>query len=398
MHSHDISNFVRRCTNALSHYRRFDASYREHIWDLAVQSDPICDLLESFPALIFALASKSGRAAQRRKALSQIEQGAPLADIAKTLCLPVWMKKIPPEALRAALPPLATSAWFNRRIVNFIPPEPELCAIWLEKMIIALQLCDERFALWVAQRAEFHQNLANANEPLQLLAAWAWFSRAEGTLGHKLLRKPWHEQIGLEKAFEEAKIWFNRMQLYLHYGEAGYMDSWLAGGEVLGYEFTPLLTADDFFREAFLMRNCLDQFNENIRHDGARVFRITRGGRTVAVIEIASHNDEHTMPSIVQLRGPQNKRVSPQIWQAAYAWLGSQELQPKCDDFCKVKPVEETRRIKIWGSYLLALAGKMIAPELLTLTDPAWADEMSLRLESYDMETESYNLMQEQMA
>jgi hypothetical protein len=48
----------------------------------------------------------------------------------------------------------------------------------------------------------------------------------------------------------------------------------------------------------------------------------------VADIEIGVHPVEPTMPSIVQLRGPKNKRAHPEIWRAAYNWLGNQELHP----------------------------------------------------------------------
>ena len=104
--------------------------------------------------------------------------------------------------------------------------------------------------------------------------------------------------------------------------------AWLSEGSALGYEFVELRTIDDFIAESDTMDNCLDSFSEKLESGVSYVFSIRRNGSPVADIEIGVHPVEPTMPSIVQLRGPKNKRAHPEIWRAAYSWLGSQELPP----------------------------------------------------------------------
>jgi hypothetical protein len=64
------------------------------------------------------------------------------------------------------------------------------------------------------------------------------------------------------------------------------------------------------------------------------------------------------MPSIVQLRAARNRRAPPEVWQATYAWLGGQHLEPLTPDRHSVRPAKrlEARR-KLWGPYLAFLAG-----------------------------------------
>ena len=64
------------------------------------------------------------------------------------------------------------------------------------------------------------------------------------------------------------------------------------------------------------------------------------------------------MPAIVQLRAARNRRAPPEVWQAAYSWLGSQRLEPLSPLRHTPKPMKriEARR-KLWSPYLAALAG-----------------------------------------
>lgn len=82
------------------------------------------------------------------------------------------------------------------------------------------------------------------------------------------------------------------------------------------------------------------------------------------------------MPGIRQLRGPRNRRAAPQIWQAAYAWLGQQPLRPLVKG---TRAVQEARvravRAAFWAPYLSAVAGtasaRRIRDIVLGLQDPA---------------------------
>ena len=100
-----------------------------------------------------------------------------------------------------------------------------------------------------------------------------------------------------------------------------------ARGSRHGLHFVALRTAEEFIREAAAMDNCLDQFADRLEQGSSRVFSIRKNGRSVADLEIGAHDEEPSMPAVRQLRGPRNRRARPQLWQAAYAWLGAQDVR-----------------------------------------------------------------------
>jgi hypothetical protein len=60
----------------------------------------------------------------------------------------------------------------------------------------------------------------------------------------------------------------------------------------------------------------------------------------------------------VQLRGARNRRASPEIWQATFAWLGSQRLEPLSPKRHAPKPTKRLQaRVQLWAPYLAFLEG-----------------------------------------
>src|SRR5262245_56846702 len=104
----------------------FHPSYRGLIGDLAASSAALEDLADSFPALLFALATGYAAACQRQRALELVGAGAPLRAAADTLGLAWWLRMLPPQAFVAPLPSLPADPEFGFRIANFIPSEPRL--------------------------------------------------------------------------------------------------------------------------------------------------------------------------------------------------------------------------------------------------------------------------------
>jgi hypothetical protein len=104
-------------------------------------------------------------------------------------------------------------------------------------------------------------------------------------------------------------------------------DTWLQNGSANGYEFVALRTAADFIAESEAMENCLDGFADKIDSGASFVFSVRQGSKPVADVEIGFHAVDVLRPTIVQLRGPRNRRASAAIWSATYAWLGNQSLR-----------------------------------------------------------------------
>ena len=91
-------------TQSRSRFLGFHPIWRRRVARLATQATPIADLADSFPALLFALASGYGTRLQRKRARAHIEMGHSLKAAAKALDLPFWLRRIPASAFTRPLP------------------------------------------------------------------------------------------------------------------------------------------------------------------------------------------------------------------------------------------------------------------------------------------------------
>jgi hypothetical protein len=153
------------------------------------------------------------------------------------------------------------------------------------------------------------------------LALYAWHSQRASPL-RRLALTPWTHRTSYKTAVVEAKHWLNRVKLYVYLGDRPLADTWLDGGSVSGFEFVPLVSADDIFNERIAMRNCVDGYAEKLAFHHCRLFGIRCLGERVALLEIVPSSGD--VPQIAQLKGPQNCEVASEVRHAAFAWLHRQ--------------------------------------------------------------------------
>ena len=305
---------------------RFDRRHRPAVERLAASSPRIEDLAETFPALLFALATGYADAERRQITLLLIRSGAPLREAAEILGLPWWLRRLPAQCFVEPLETIPDGAAFTLRIANLVPLDPAEAPAWLARTLFACHAVGESYALWIARQRRFPGGLIGEISE-SLLAAWAWHSLHPETPGHAVVRTLWSDTISLRRALDEAKAWSQRIDLAVALG-TGIEDTWFPAGTHGAFEFVPLIRLEDFLAEAMAMNNCLDQFADQIRTGRSRVFSIRKGGRMVADVEIGAHDDDCAVPRIVQLRGPRNRRAGPEIWQATLSWLAGQAFRP----------------------------------------------------------------------
>jgi len=361
--------------------RRIEAFHplmRGYIEEAIGDSRPMEDLAESFPGLLFALSTGYARATDRRRTRDLVESGAPLRTAAGMLGIPYWLKRLPAQAFLEPLGRLPMGTDFAEKVGSFIPQDAEAARTWLWTVTAANEACSEDFALWAAAHAAKNTRALNqgrGEDIFLLVAAWAWHADHPSTPGHRLLRKPWVPTMGFRRAMEEMQIWHQRIALAeCIAGQTG--QRWPREGAALGFEFHALDTAEDLVAESDKMDNCLDQYAGRLKLGRSRIYSVRRNGLHVADVEIGMHEEEASMPGIRQLRGPRNRRAAPQIWQAAYAWLGQQPLRPLVKG---TRAVQEARvravRAAFWAPYLSAVAGtasaRRIRDIVLGLQDPA---------------------------
>lgn len=303
----------------------FPAAVRPQISRFTGGAPRLEDLAESFPALLFALATKYGSAPARRDASRLVLDGAPLRDVAHALNFPMWLRRIPASALQRPLPqfPLddayATAA--NARLSACL----ETPEVWLDRLGCAHALLGRPFSLWALGEARFWHS-PFLDEDFAWMLAWAWASSTPGFKGYRFLRTPWHPAIGWKRATEETALWRKRVDLISALAN-GPRTPWFESGEVMGLTIEHLNTPGDFIAESIVMDNCLDQYATHLSYGRVQVYSVRRQGKPVADVELTLRTDEVTMPAIAQIRGPRNRRASPLIWQAVHAWLGEQTFR-----------------------------------------------------------------------
>lgn len=338
-------------------FRRFAKPFRAAIEGLAEGSPRLAELGETFPALLFALATGFATEERRRASLSSIHGGAALRDAAAALGLPWWLRRLPPEAFVAPLGHgMPDGAAFACRVGSLLPSDAADARAWLARLLFAYRTVGEDYAVWIARQKRFPGGgVGDISETL--LAAWAWHANRPETPLHGLLRTPWSEAISLRRALDEAKAWSMRIDLAVALGH-GIDDPWFPAGEHGAYEFVPLQRLEQFLAEALVMNNCLDQFADHVRQGRSRVFSVRKSGRAVADLEIGAHDDDCCIPRIVQLRGPRNRRVGTEVWQATLAWLAAQDFRPlpRINDTAERMRRQQLIRV-VWRPMLDSLKG-----------------------------------------
>lgn len=304
--------------------QRFPPMIRREVRRLVRSSPRIADLATVYPGILYALAARRGTLAARLNATSLIEDGAQLKLVARALDMPMWLRRLPPEAFEALPASLPKSEAFGRRIASRMPTAANESAFWLTSVLFAEQSCHEDFAIWFAGQHVFADH-GDAEKLISVVAAYAWFSGKPDSAAHKLIVVPWRPEIAFDTALCAAKSWFNRLRLVLQLPPGVVSDPWLKPGAALGYTFEPLLNHPDILAEAQAMQNCADQYGERIVRDKCRLFSVKRNGTRVATLEIGPHQREAGVLAINQLKARHNMAATTEIWQAAYTWMASQQ-------------------------------------------------------------------------
>lgn len=348
----------------------FEPAAQKKILALIERSRAFEDLAESFPALLFALATGHGTAEARARTIVAIESGAPLRQAAVLLGVPMWLRRLPATALHGSLAGLPFEPELAQRLSASVPDDPNIAHLWLTSVGYCCRAADAEFGTWVASWAGRSSAMLFpvVVDRFRLLAAWGWASRnRESALG-TLLRRPWSPAIGPRRAMEEVLAWRHRIELKLH------LDACPPPGDAspstaLGYEFVPLRTAQEFIAESLAMDNCLDQYGDRLATRRTRIYSVRRDGRVFANLEIGSHEEEPTMPAIRQLRGPRNRRASAEIWRAAYSWLGSQPLRPIAPNgtLAPSPAARRTAALDLWRDYIEDRSAALTCGEIESL-------------------------------
>lgn len=353
---------------------RFPAPLRREVRRLIRQSPRMSDLVKVFPGVLYALASEAGTLQERRHAIELIEQGAPLKSVARAAGLPLWLRRLPPEAYTGSLASLPASESFARRIANRMPTSDGESGFWLSAISFATRACHEDFALWLAEQ-QVYSDPGDAERLFAVLAAYAWFSGDVYARAHGLIVVPWRPEVAFDTALCAAKSWFNRTRLILQLGAGVISDTWLTPGTVNGFNIVPLTEARDILDEAHAMQNCADQYADRLVRDRCRLFSIRRGASRIATMEIGPHPREAGILSINQLKSRHNMPAPLDVWQAAHAWMSQQPVLKRLPTLSTPeRPIDQALWRELLAGYRRQKGGADWLPETLTAANLAMID------------------------
>ena len=236
-------------------FRRYCPQFQGAVRALAMRNSRVADLAESFPALLFALAVPRPGLDPAR-AIERAIEGVSLAKVAAAADVPLWLRRLPPEALSRPIARLPDGEVFRRQIANHLPRSPKVAPIWLQAVADIADMAHETIAVWIAREIVREKRIMNLNR-LRLVGLWAWFSGQPDTLGHRMIQKPWTPDLRMGSALDAADDWLTNIDLRVNLGREPLADVWLQPARVAGYDFLPLTSVSELTEEAVTMRNCL---------------------------------------------------------------------------------------------------------------------------------------------
>ena len=332
--------------------RRYHPRFQEAVCGLAMRHSRIADLAASFPALLFALAvPRPGL--DPEPAIARAIDGLAHANVAAAADLPLWLRKLPPEAFARPIMKLPDGALFRRQIANHLPHSPKLAPTWLGFVADVADLAHESAAVWIAREFVRDSRCVNAAR-LRLISLWSWFSNQPGTFGHGLITRLWTRGMRIGPAMAAAEDWRMRITLHLNLGRQPITDMWLRATRVADYDFLPLSSIAAITEEADTMRNCLCTYGYNLAHNHSRLWSVRRDGQRVATLSVACRGRD-PLPNIVELKGARNVEVSQELWWAARQWLHMHDLpQIRMRRTWDPAPLDRATWTSLWRPYWLA--------------------------------------------
>lgn len=315
---------------------RFDVSVRARLAQLVSRRPYIEDLLWSFPAAAHQLALTAAGSAEfvrvegGEEALALVLSGAPLTAISAHMSLPLWLRRLPPEAFRGAIPELPMHVSFGPRIANHFPDDRVHLPRWLDWVAAAHAAADDDYAIWAAKHFQPLNERGIAGIGALGLYAWA-SSHPEHLIGREMGDR-FEPGMGLRSAIEGAHGWLSRLAFVIYDAPRVALEG--PRVEIEGFSFVPLETPGDFVEEGRLMSNCVADYADLVADGTRQVWSVRQGEKRIANVEIRLNEGSGGVPYLAQAHGPANRELPGEVLRAVYGWLlawpGSVADFPKC--------------------------------------------------------------------
>lgn len=349
--------------------KRFQRSARRRLRRLANLSPRLADLIVSFPAAAYVLATNAVPVDVAGEAVRRVKDGCSLREVADPLKLPLWLRRVPPEALIGSLGEIPNSEKFAKQIANRIPRYPEQAQGWLNWVCFAGQAAHEDFALWVAARKPVNRGFAELEQvPLRPLAAFAWYSRQSAGAARELIEKPWQPSMNFETAVWVMQQWLDKIAKSFLATRPRRGPGRYKRRPASGLKMVPLRTGVQLRDEGAYMNHCVGDYVHLVARGECQIFSIREGAVRVATMEIRPRRKQSGY-QIIQIQGPHNSRVVDPVVDFARTWVGRYEVDPSAalDGNQDIYDVQPGPWEKLWLPYMTAVGTQGLEPTVASL-------------------------------
>jgi hypothetical protein len=302
---------------------RFARKHRALVHREAGLNFAIADLALSFPALLFVIAVKHpgiDADALRQRVIA----GQSLKALARAAGLPMWLRKLKPQAFEDLLVHVPQGDLVSRQITNFIPRKSKDHARWLWRVSHACRWGHEGFALWMARMwktAADHKD----RDCFEMLSLWAWYSTRPNTEFGRLVQKRWRMDIDWKQAVAACNSWIDSVNLHLLVHIEPRPPK-MKERTVGGFDFVHLATSEMLADEAVAMRNCIKTYGYDVAHKDVELWSIRKDGQRIATLEIGT-SDVDGLPGIRQVKHADNAPVRRDVALVARRWFEMHDIE-----------------------------------------------------------------------
>ncbi|MBU1210606.1 MAG: PcfJ domain-containing protein [Alphaproteobacteria bacterium] len=307
---------------------RFERGARRRLRKLAGLSPRLGDLILSFPGAAFAIATNSFDPDRTGEAVRRVKAGCGLKEIAQPMGLPMWLKRVPPEAFSGKLAALPNGEKFAQKIAQRIPQNPAYASCWLNWVSFAGQAGDDDFALWIAaQKPPFVRPVPVDRVPLRPLAVYAWFSNHGAGIASGLIEKPWQPTMRFETATAAMREWLDAIAERFRPVPPRRGPGRYSRRHGNGLRMVPLRTGPQLREEGRVMEHCVATYVHLVAAGECLIFSVRKGETRLATMEIRRHGQRKAY-GILQLQGPGNSRVPEPVGSYAKSWVERYSADP----------------------------------------------------------------------
>lgn len=345
---------VAPCRDLQKQLKRFGRTVRPAVGCLASRHSRLADLAFSFPALLVALAvPRLGFCPA--EAIAAVAEGKPLSHIAALANVPLWLRKLPPQAFAGALPKLPDGDLFRRQIGNFLPRKSRDARTWLGYLAQAYAVAHEPFAVWIAKILAGREKLPKYFS-VERAGVWAWHSLHEGGAS-AFIDKRWSPVMDWVTARDLSHIWISAVEHHCARAQVQSQKPWLKADEVDGLAFIHLQTFAELVEEGQAMKHCVATYGEQLADGTQQFWSVRREGKRVATVSLKATAGDNLV-HVNEVRGFQNDGVPPDIAFAVRRWLNSHELEALLREPPALRHEERLKAAnRLWRDYRLAKRG-----------------------------------------